>query len=476
MSTKKDLVEAHAFSRRRLVTAFVSGAPGGREVEPSRPGRTIVGGVALGVLVLAGGAIAGIFSGRPPDGWLEPGIVIEKETGNSYVITEESDDPVLRPVVGNINARLIFGTEQEPSTVSAEDIAEQSIGDDIGILGAPAILPSTEQLIDTGWVACTADGFGTRMAVSETPPAVAAPDAGLVVRTGGGADPEYWLIASASPPDDPDDQAFRYLMPDNEGDREDILSDLDLPPATEAPRVDDAWVNLWPEGPPLDDASFDVGSGVVPESADWFEGLPGPVRAGDLVVEGDQVYLVAEDAPARLSAFALVVYRALNDGVEPTPVDGVSLQPEPATPEEWPEDGPRAVEDGSTCAILVTRDNQSPTVLVAEDPADTLDPSIEDDEVDAGDAEVTVEPGRGALVVSAGFGQTEGPSPFVVDSKGVRYQIEGADALANLGYGDADPRVVPDSWLLPFGCGVVLSRNAALGQPGQDSQSSCEGE
>ena len=43
MATKKDLVEAHAFSRRRLVTAFVSGAPGGREVEPVRPGRVLIG-------------------------------------------------------------------------------------------------------------------------------------------------------------------------------------------------------------------------------------------------------------------------------------------------------------------------------------------------------------------------------------------------------------------------------------------------
>ena len=61
MATKKDLVEAHAFSRRRLVTAFVSGAPGGREVEPVRPGRVLIGGVALSVLLLArtdSGAVA----------------------------------------------------------------------------------------------------------------------------------------------------------------------------------------------------------------------------------------------------------------------------------------------------------------------------------------------------------------------------------------------------------------------------------
>ena len=69
MSTKRDLVEAHAFSRRRLVTAFVSGAPGGREVEPNRPGRAIIGGVALAILLVAGAAIAGVFSPRTPANW-----------------------------------------------------------------------------------------------------------------------------------------------------------------------------------------------------------------------------------------------------------------------------------------------------------------------------------------------------------------------------------------------------------------------
>ena len=62
MATKKDLVEAHAFSRRRLVTAFLSGAPGGREVEPARPGRTIFGGLALAVLLIAAAAIASVLA------------------------------------------------------------------------------------------------------------------------------------------------------------------------------------------------------------------------------------------------------------------------------------------------------------------------------------------------------------------------------------------------------------------------------
>jgi len=51
VATKKDLVEAQSFSRRRLTTAFVSGSPGGREVEPQRPLRAVVGGIALSVLL-----------------------------------------------------------------------------------------------------------------------------------------------------------------------------------------------------------------------------------------------------------------------------------------------------------------------------------------------------------------------------------------------------------------------------------------
>ncbi len=73
MATKKDLVEAYSFSRRRLITAFVSGAPGGREVEPSRPGRTIVGGIALAVLMIAGAAVLGILTDRDPGDWQKVG-------------------------------------------------------------------------------------------------------------------------------------------------------------------------------------------------------------------------------------------------------------------------------------------------------------------------------------------------------------------------------------------------------------------
>ncbi len=110
MATKKDLVEAHAFSKRRLITAFVSGAPGGREVEPVRPGRVLIGGIALSVLLLAGAAIAGFLIGRPNSAWLEQGsFVISKETGERYVVLRGGDDPLLQRVPNYLSAQLLLG-------------------------------------------------------------------------------------------------------------------------------------------------------------------------------------------------------------------------------------------------------------------------------------------------------------------------------------------------------------------------------
>ena len=60
---RKDALEAYEFSRRRLVTAFLSGAPGGREVEPVSPGRVLVAGLVVAGLPLAGASAIVSFWG-----------------------------------------------------------------------------------------------------------------------------------------------------------------------------------------------------------------------------------------------------------------------------------------------------------------------------------------------------------------------------------------------------------------------------
>ena len=137
MATKKDLVEAHAFSRRRLVTAFVSGAPGGREVEPVKPGRVLIGGVALSVLLLAGAAIAGFLLGRPPAQWLDEGsFVISKDTGEQYVVLRGGDEPMLQRVPNYVSAQLLIGdAELTPFTVRDKYIRTVQLGEDPVVRG-----------------------------------------------------------------------------------------------------------------------------------------------------------------------------------------------------------------------------------------------------------------------------------------------------------------------------------------------------
>lgn len=91
MVTKQDLVEAYSFNRGRLVTAFVSGATGARAIEPARPGRNIVGGLALAGLLLAGAAIARSLSPSLPENCShDPGVNGSREIVAIYGISEEA--------------------------------------------------------------------------------------------------------------------------------------------------------------------------------------------------------------------------------------------------------------------------------------------------------------------------------------------------------------------------------------------------
>ena len=168
VATKRDLVEAHQFSRRRLVTAFVSGAPGGREVEPARPGRALIGGLALALLVVAGGAVTGLIFGRDEADWKQPGLVISKDLGQPYLVsTPEGGGLVIRPVVNITSARLILGADADPTYVSEEAINAERIGEPIGIIDAPAQVPDPDDLVETGWTACTSVGTGLRLRLAD---------------------------------------------------------------------------------------------------------------------------------------------------------------------------------------------------------------------------------------------------------------------------------------------------------------------
>ena len=130
MASKRDLVEAHDFNRRRLVTAFLSGAPGGREVEPVRYGRTIIGGLVLAALLVAGAAVTGVLKPTVDDNWRDNGLVIGKQSGSRYLMFDDQ----LYPVINIASARLALKGEVKISYVPDDILVKEPKRNAIGIL------------------------------------------------------------------------------------------------------------------------------------------------------------------------------------------------------------------------------------------------------------------------------------------------------------------------------------------------------
>ncbi|MFS3128494.1 type VII secretion protein EccB [Nocardioides sp. Bht2] len=453
MSTKRDLVEAHAFSRRRLVTAFLSGAPGGREVEPVRPGRALVGGIALSVLLLAGAAIAGFFRPPTPADWREPGMVISKERGTPYVILESGDSP--RRLVNVTSGMLILGAGYDLRTVKQDEINKYVGGDSIGIFGAPDDPPESEALVSNGWTSCAVGGAGMRLRIDDDPRlAIPAPSGAAVVRSSG-ADATYYLVVQT------DRGARRLALPGDEAPRTAITNALRG--VEELGTVSPAWLNLVPEGAALDLTSFPVSGGGA---ADYMEA---GFSVGDVVEASGQLYLLGADGPMPLDPFAELIYGALGGSSEHRS-SGPMTTRTVAAPNGWPGRAPAATDLDPTnrganelCVVMATSADTETYAVLATAPV----PEASAAEVAEGIA-VDVATARGAYVLGADHGDRTGGQPWLIDSSGRRYPLGGpaGETAASLGYGSYDPPTVPDAWIELIGsCGPELSRELALGTP-----------
>ena len=465
MATKKDLVEAYSFSRRRLVTAFVSGAPGGREVEPARPGRMIVGGIALAVLLIAGAAVAGALTKRPKVDWDSPGLVTD-DHGALYVILDKEQsggDPTLRPVINVTSAQLILGADVKTKSVPDDVLARRKKGPSIGILDAPPTVPSAGRLLNSGWVACTADAMGIEAEVRPTTTVVATPDLGFVVEAADSG--KRYLIAEAVVPGHPD-RAYSYELPA----RNDGL-DADLGVATtDQITVPDAWLTLFPSGGTLDARGLGLEGWGRPVS---LPGYTAGARVGDYYRRAGEVFAVSRDGFVELSEFAAAVLRntPMPSGARPPREIKASsstspFRTAPTVPFDdarWPavpvRDSPAATE--KICGVLETVEGEQPAVRLATFPRG----SAMLEQVEAGDRRVTVEPGHGALVHSADWDTSGGGLIHLVDERSRSYSVAGRDEVGKLGYGGVADVVVPDTWVRLFTPGPDLSLLDALCPP-----------
>jgi type VII secretion protein EccB len=476
MATKKDLVEAYSFSRRRLVTAFLSGAPGGREVEPSRPGRTIVGGLALAVLLIAGAAIASVLASRTEEDWNKIGLVVSRQEAAPYVILDDGDDPTLIPVINITSAQLILGAGIEPTYVDQDVIEDQTPGDPIGIAGAPQTLPRPKQFIESGWTACTDTGVGITTSVSADRLVSTGLDLGTVVS----ADGRYWVLATSgeSAEDGDHRRTYRYPLPvpkkpDNDP-ADDLLLAVGLQDVrSEATEVPLDWLNLFPEGGELGAASFDFADGgQLLKDPDY----PVDARVGDYIDDGEGPPLVlTKEGPSALNDFAFAVLKNTLFGKrqqKPRPVEmerpATVAAERSYTAALWPDDLVEQVT-GVPCARLVAEAGNVPRVQVAEDPRGQAVPEAD---LRPDEKRVVIDPGRGAFVRIGDWDDDTGGQPYVIDPRGKTYLLQGPDTLGKLDYDADEASVITDAWLKLFPNGVALSTSAALcppALPGEDS-------
>ena len=454
MASKKDLVEAHAFSRRRLVSAFLSGAPGGREVEPARPGRSVFGGLVLAVLLIAGGGVAHFLSPKAATGWADTDGLIVTKGGARYVVTGPDDKKELHPVVNLASAQLILGLDLETKSkvIDQEEIDKEYPKGTIGLSGpgVPEELPTTSDFINTGWTACTATGAGTFLNISEKPDVKEAAKTGFMVQTEEG----NYLIAEYRSPEGYT-QAYSYKI---EGDAETYADRIFNDPVS-TPTVPQAWVNLFPAGAPLSAESF--GSAYT-KAGGTVEGEEYPIGTkGNYLTKN---YLMTETGWVRLNEFASEVYDVAFGGK----ANQQSLSSQPNLDGELEETSwPGSTVDpgtGSVCAKLETGDKT--TVRLGIDPGEkawpTTEPPAADDVTSA-----RVDPGKGAFVFAANGEdvQKQSATHYLIDTRATANTLDGPVTVESLGLNTDSGPIVPGTWLQLLPGGAALSTELALCPP-----------
>ncbi|MBV0894041.1 type VII secretion protein EccB [Microbacterium sp. NC79] len=438
MASKSDLLDAQAFSRRRLLTAFVSGAPGGRELEPAKPLRGVVAGVSLSILVLLVGLFIGMMQKGLPSDWGNGKLIIDQSTGSRYITIDDE----LWPILNIASARLLLEPDAsaDPIVVSGGLLTGVPVRDTIGIPGAPDTVPSPGKLVNTGWTACVAaDGaIDTRILSQPIAKQTGVDEAAVVTLDG-----RYFVVSGR----------LRMEVPASNADA--ILRDLGLGSAPQHV-VTSTWLNLFEEGDALAPLTT-PGAGDKLRDSD--------LRVGDVIytttTDASMRFLVLKDGSlAELSPLAFALYQQGSSysaertfEVDSQAISSMPNSNNPVTSADWP----RATfamlpATQAPCALTVDVDGAASSVLAS------VSASAEDLT-----GQTIVEPSMGALVNVAGFGQEEGAVTLLIDSTATSYAVPGADAdiLAKLGYVTEDVGVALAPWIQLFHGGPDLTQTAA---------------
>lgn len=199
----KQQIQAYRFGVRRVQHALETGVSYRRNLHGPRFGLSMIIGLVIGSLILAGFAIYGLVRPAPDVG--DASVLIDTDAGGAYVVR----DGVAHPATNIASAMLaaVTATEGESggggvtpvvARVNSETLGDLPRGPMLGIIGAPAQLPTEEDLTRDVWQVCdvldSAEGAapGTVADLSTTviigssgPPPVTEGEAALVATSDG---------------------------------------------------------------------------------------------------------------------------------------------------------------------------------------------------------------------------------------------------------------------------------------------------
>lgn len=436
MASTKDILSAQRFNRARLMTAFQSGMPEGRELTPTRPWGSLIAGLLITALLFGGAWVSKLFVPSLPAGWESGSLVTDDVTGARYVTI----DGVLHPVRNAASAKLLHGQSLKVLSASTDTLSEAPLGDPVGIAGAPDQIPAEQAVADPSLVACLSGDSQLRLGVSTGDAEIVDGAAAHVTSEG-----THYLIAGS----------YRYVLGDDEVSAQAILDTLNLNLDT-AIAVPASWLNVFDEGEPLTALTLDkFGESVGPLEGIDSDVLAGSIlRVSDTANQGTAYVVTADGSIERLSPVMESLY-SIGDGagaveysVTQRDIAQLDLSVNTIRP-TWPTEISTLVsEEQMPCALASSQGSEETTALA-------LAPAS-----DFGKNGVEVTPQGGAIVRRAD--STGRSLTYLIDENGIWHPLSSpSETLGALGLANADTLRVGAAWIDLYSTGPTLSVDAA---------------
>ncbi|WP_329175750.1 type VII secretion protein EccB [Streptomyces decoyicus] len=509
MASRRDELNGYTFAKKRLVAAFLQPSPDRTDEGAPTPLRSVLPGLVIAALLLAGFGAWGMFRPQAPKGWDTPGehVLLGSKSATLYVVLTTGGKPQLHPVLNMASARLLLKTEQfNALKVDEHELDNGKIphGPTLGIPYAPDRIPEApEARKSKRWAVCEQPGSNGK-AVQKATFLFAGRDEHKVEGPGRLRGGQVLYVQETG------DHGARYLIdprgtkyPIGEGKYAELLLRA-LVGSRQPQQVTKEWLATFHDGTPV---TFPELPGTVGQPA-HVKGLGTDENRVGMVLRattgaGAQQYVVlpgkvvpVSDFVARLLLFSPQTGR-LQQHNAPTAVGAQSFTPESGNlfaEKKWPQ---QAAEQANTAAAPGRRSTVC-SVLRKVSPTGGTDLSTwaggdYPQQVVNGGTSAYVTPGTGLLYQQIQAGDEATGLTFLVTDTGLRYGVQtnndssakasgiGADAQDNkddkaaqddqqsqaakqqqqethraqmlLGYKDIKPVRVPANWsqFLPMG-------------------------